>query len=277
VNRHATTLLLGCALAALAARPAFAEPPPSGQPEPKPAEPSGAPALPAAPPPAAPPPGLVTIPPALPEAPPSAEASEPEPEAVPEASPPPEPRFGDAGQVVLDGVLGASFGHLGYSSGGTASTTFSVQPALDYFSSSGVSEGVSAFFRYADSSSAIYTSDRSFSYGVTGAVGSNLWLGKLVSLWPKLSLGVWQTRISLSSVYGGSTTVNGRAVAIGSSTEITENAVFVDLYVPFLFHLAPHFFVGIGPEGYTDILNSANGTSNKREFFGASSTVGGWF
>jgi hypothetical protein len=46
---------------------------------------------------------------------------------------------------------------------------------------------------------------------------------------------------------------------------------------PFLFHLARHFFVGIGPSGYVDLINTTNGASNKRRSLGVSSTVGGWF
>ena len=44
-----------------------------------------------------------------------------------------EPRFGDAGQVTLNGTLDASFGRLGYDSSNSSTTSFAVQPAFDYF------------------------------------------------------------------------------------------------------------------------------------------------
>jgi hypothetical protein len=76
---------------------------------------------------------------------------------------------------------------------------------------------------------------------------------------------------------GGSISVNGTPFPIGPDTEITENAAFVDVYAPFLFHLTRHFFVGFGPEGYADIVHSANSIDNRRRFLGLESTVGGWF
>jgi hypothetical protein len=50
-----------------------------------------------------------------------------------------------------------------------------------------------------------------------------------------------------------------------------------ELQAPFLFHVAPHFFVGIGPDAYVDVLHSVDNAHNLRRFVGVSSTVGGWF
>jgi hypothetical protein len=47
--------------------------------------------------------------------------------------------------------------------------------------------------------------------------------------------------------------------------------------MPFLFHLAQHFFVGIGPNAYVDVLHTVESRSNRRRFVGVLSTVGGWF
>ena len=38
-----------------------------------------------------------------------------------------------------------------------------------------------------------------------------------------------------------------------------------------------HFFVGLGPDAYADVLHSVGSAHNLRRFVGASSTVGGWF
>jgi hypothetical protein len=153
-----------------------------------------------------------------------------------------------------------------------------VEPAFNYFLIPDFSVGASAFFGYSKSTSGIDISDSSVQYGVTGQIGSNVWLGSAVSLWPRFSLGVWQSRSTFSGGTGGYVSVDGSSVAVvPSGTEITENVMFVEFYVPVLIHPAPHFFVGIGPEAYTDLFHSASGLANKRSFFGLSSIVGGWF
>jgi hypothetical protein len=249
-----------------------------------PAEPAGEPAV-------VPSPSLATVPPSpaptpasppLAVTPPSAAASEPTPTAEPSSAPSdplpkPEARFGDEGVMAFTGALSASFGHLGYSSGDSSTTSVSIQPAFDYFSSPNFSEGITALFRYSDSTSGIGITDTIITIGVTADVGGNLWLGDRVSFWPKLSFGVWQSRSTLSARMGGSISVNGTSFPVGPDTQITENVAFVQLYAPFLFHLARHFFVGFGPDGYVDIVHSANSIDNRRAFVGASSTVGGWF
>jgi hypothetical protein len=189
----------------------------------------------------------------------------------------PEPRFGDEGEIVLSGILDASLGHLVYSSGNDSSTSFKVEPAFEYFVFPDFSVGVSAFFGYSNSTSGIDISDRNVQYGVTGKIGSNVWLGNAVSLWPRFSLGAWQSRSTFSGGNGGYISVDGGSVAVGSGTEVTENAMFVEVYAPVLIHPAQHFFVGIGPDGYIDLFHSASGLSNKRSFLGLSTTVGGWF
>jgi len=239
-----------------------------------------------------PPPSLATVPPAaapvpapapLLVEPSSTTVSDPPPSTTEPSSaqadplPTRESRFGDEGTMAFSGALSASFGHLGYSSGGSSTTSVSIQPAFDYFSGPGFSEGITALFRYSDSTSGIDITDKILTFGVTVAAGGNLWLGDRVSFWPKLYLGVWQSRSTLSSPMGGSISVNGTPFPIGPATEITENAAFVEVYAPFLFHLARHFFVGFGPDGYADIVHSANSIDNRRLFVGASSTVGGWF
>ena len=71
--------------------------------------------------------------------------------------------------------------------------------------------------------------------------------------------------------------VDGTSVPIGPSTKFTEDVAFLDIQLPFLFHLAQHFFVGIGPHAFVDVLHTFESSSNRRRFVGVSSTVGGWF
>lgn len=177
---------------------------------------------------------------------------------------------------MIDGALYANFGHIGYSSG-SSNSSLNVQPAFDYFVAPGLSVGVSALFRYADNSptppgSYTVTFDSKYvAYGATGEIGFNLWLGDRLSFWPNLALGVWQSR----TTYTPGNVPPG--VELINMPPVGDNVVFVELFAPFLVHLTRHFFVGFGPESYVDLHNTASSVSNRRLFFGASSTVGGWF
>ena len=188
----------------------------------------------------------------------------------------PDPRFGDAGQVTLNGALSASVGHLGYDSSDVSSTNVSVEPAFDYFASPNFSQGASAFFRYSDGVSSSGVNVDATTIGATGRIGGNVWLGGRVSFWPRLGVGAWRTWLHYAAPREGFTVgIDGMTVAIGPSSRLKEDAVFIELQAPFLFHLAPHFFVGIGPDAYVDVLHSVDSAHNLRRFVGASSTVGG--
>lgn len=189
-----------------------------------------------------------------------------------------DPRFGDGGQVALTGALSASIGHLGYDSSDASSTNVSVEPAFDYFAAQNTSQGATAFFRYTESVSGNGVNVDATTVGVTGRLGQNVWLGGRVSFWPKLAVGVWHSWIHYSAPRDGFTvSIDGKTVPIGPSSRFKEDALFIELQAPFLFHVARHFFVGIGPDAYVDVLHSVDSAQNRRRFVGASSTVGGWF
>jgi hypothetical protein len=191
---------------------------------------------------------------------------------------PRDPRFGDAGQWTLNGALSAGFGHLGYDASSGSSTSIGVEPAFDHFVSSNFSVGTNAFFRYATSVSASGVDGRSTTVGLTGRTGHNFWLADRVSFWPKLAVGVWRNWLNYSAPSPGFTvTIDGVVIPIGQSTDLKEDAVFIEIQAPVLLHVTQHFFVGFGPNVYVDVLHSVESTSNRRRFVGASSTVGGWF
>jgi len=197
---------------------------------------------------------------------------------VPIAHPAADPRFGDAGQVVLNGALSASIGHLGYDSSDASSTNVSVEPAFDYFASPNFSQGASAFFRYGESVATSGASAEISTVGATGRIGPNIWLGERVSFWPKLAVGLWHSWLHYEAPSDGFTvSVDGKTVPIGTSSRFQEDALFIEVQAPFLFHVARHFFVGIGPDAYVDVLHAVDSSHNRRRFVGASSTVGGWF
>ena len=282
------TLLIVVAAGALDPPAALAdEPPPDGtaaEPSVQVQPPSGQPAAPE-PPPA---PTTLTVPAPQPAAPPiapppstapgegTARPAEPSIRTAPNAPKTPrrEARFGEAGGLVLSGALSASFGHYGISSEGLSSNSFGIQPAFDYFVAPDFSVGASAFFRYDNLTSTMLNTfgQKSVTYGLAGQLGLNLWLGERVSLWPKLAFSLSQNRTTFSPP----SYVSPGVELVDHPPEV-DNIVSVELYAPFLFHLAPHFFVGFGPDAYVDLLNSTGGVSNRRLFYGAESTVGGWF
>jgi len=268
VTRTGLQLIVAVAICGGAAAAAADEPPPSDEA----AEPERAP-------------GTTTLgAPAPAEAP--APLLAPPPRAEPAAPPrepdetkvlPADPRFGDPGQIALNGALSASFGHLGYDTTDNSNTSVSVEPAFDYFSTRNFSEGVTAFVRYSSSEFREGSTGSATTVGATARLGQNVWLGDRVSLWPKLSVGVWHVWYSYSSVAGGTVTIDGLTIPISSSTHLSESVLFAELQAPVLFHLASHFYFGFGPDVFVDLVHSVESAKNLRRFVGASSTLGGWF
>jgi hypothetical protein len=233
--------------------------------------------IPAAPvtPPAAPP---LVVAPAAAQLPDPDPATPGTPEPAPSTPPTADPRFGDAGQIALNGTLSASVGYLGYESGSSSNTNVSVEPAFDYFTVANLSQGATAFARYAQSTSPGGVEAKSTLVGVTGRIGNNFWLASAVSFWPKLAVGIWHNWLTYSAPSPGFTvTIDGVVMPIGPSSHFNENALFIEVQAPVLLHLARHFFVGFGPDAYVDVLHSVENSRNRRRFVGASSTIGGWF
>jgi len=189
-----------------------------------------------------------------------------------------EPRFGDTGQVSLNGALSASIGHLGYETGNASSTSVSVEPAFDYFSAPNFSQGVSVFFRYGQSTPGNGVDVDYTSLGVSGRIGKNIWMGGRVSFWPTLALGWWRNWLHYAAPTSGfGVNIDGRSFPIGSSSRFSETALTLQVQAPILFHVVRHFFVGFGPDGYLDVVHTVETSTNRRRFLGASSTIGGWF
>jgi hypothetical protein len=181
---------------------------------------------------------------------------------------------------MFSGQLSASLGHLGYSNSDAATTAFSVAPAADYFLARNLFVGAAAFLSYSDTTSGLPLEVRTLRYGAYGHLGWNAWLSEKLSLLPTLSLGLWHEQSSSSAARSGfATSVGGTPVNVGS--DVTQTVVIVEVFSPLLFHPARHFFIGLGPDVYVDVLhdiaNQAGGiTSNPRTFIGLSSIVGGW-
>ena len=129
--------------------------------------------------------------------------------------------FGVAGAWVISvqsfnaGSATPSFFFAKQASGGS---TLFVQPGLDYFIGNGISVGGHVGLGYASGSPATTT------VNLGARAGFNQGLNGHVSFWPT---------IGVDGSYSHST---------GSSSTVA-----LEVFAPFLFHAAPHFFVGAGP------------------------------
>jgi len=158
----------------------------------------------------------------------------------PFAQPPGPNGFGTPGQLVFDGTAAFS---LVKETGGN--TTFLLRPAVDYFIIPNVTVG--AVIGFSTESGRFATT--TISLGVRAGVNFNL--TDKFSLWPTAGFSFFHTDTS----DGGP-----------SSSHWAFN-----LFAPFLFHVAPHFFLGAGP--FLDV-GLSGGDHN---LFGIQSLIGGWF
>jgi hypothetical protein len=186
------------------------------------------------------------------ERPPGEETTPPAPaQASPIAD---DTRFGSGGQVTISDDLRLSATRL--SGSGTSSTLTQIQltPAFDFFSIPNLSFGGQLVITYVaeDSSSG---SDTEIELGMFARVGYNVPISATASLWPRVALGV-------------------RHVGSGQ----TATTVPLQVFVPFVFQAAAHFFFGVGPILVTDLVSKENGNDAPRmTTIGVQSTLGGYF
>jgi len=141
--------------------------------------------------------------------------------------------FGAPGEVVITGEFEGHL-HNGWQ--------LHLQPSADFFIVPNVSVG--GLIGYTHDSGP--PSSDFFNLGVRA--GYNLAITEAVSFWPKVGITVGHAFGS-----GGNT-----------STQLT-------IFAPFLFHLVPHFFLGVGPD-FELPLNGGGGNG-----YGLQTVVGGWF
>lgn len=151
-------------------------------------------------------------------------------------------RFGDAGTLVPSGSMTMS------RQPEFDLTEIAVQPSLQYFVMRNLALGLGV--SYLRSSTPDVTLN---GYAIIPSVGYNLRLGEHVSVFPQLFFSA-----SHATVSGG----------IG-----LDDVFALGAFAPVLFHAAPHFFVGIGPQW------STGGTSSDLLAFqrlGLQTVIGGW-
>jgi opacity protein-like surface antigen len=185
-------------------------------------------------------------------------------------------RFGGAAEVVITGAASLE------ASGSTSvvpQTRFLFAPSADVFVVRNFSVGGSLELGYLKQRVAtVISSDlggqqafveehqRTTDWSVGPRVGVNLALGSFVSLYIRAGVSFGMAKTSVDPLFG-------------PSAHFATHFVRAETSVPLLFHVAPHFFLGFGPELDLDLARSAPSTSlesGKGVSLGAFLTVGGW-
>jgi hypothetical protein len=182
----------------------------------------------------------------------AADTLRPQSGATPAAATPP-PTFGDRGEVVIGSDAFAGGFSQFYQ--GNQNDAVEIEPSIDYFVTRHLSLGGALTFAYSSFSGA-GSSAHLFTYGLAPRIGYDIALSNYFSLWPKASIFLTEQN-DTSQNYGA------------AATTTRQSDVAVELFVPVLFHPAPHVFFGFGP--YAE-LGSPSGA-----IFGGKLTLGGWF
>jgi hypothetical protein len=167
-------------------------------------------------------------------------------------------QFGGKGQLAISSDAALSISNTSLSGGKGSTTTLQVAPAVDYFVIRSLSVGGSVLLNYSSAGSG-----HSTSFGIGPRVGYNFPLSDLVSVWPKAGMSISSTSQSIDVVNAVTNTT--------SSTSTSNTAIALNLFVPLMFHPAPHFFAGFGPFLDTDLSGDSKATT-----FGGKLTIGGW-
>jgi hypothetical protein len=156
--------------------------------------------------------------------------------------------FGSPGRLVISSDASASLGYATY--GNSDVGFFVLEPGADYFIKQNLSVGSALRIR------ALFGDGDATAIGLNVRGGINVPLGDRVTVWPKLGL-------TLQLGDEGILPIGGILA--------TDATLVFDAYAPFLFHLAPNFFVGGGPRLELGIGDDVG------VVFGLFTTVGGHF
>jgi hypothetical protein len=158
--------------------------------------------------------------------------------------------FGAQRQIAISSDAGLSISHTTLSGVDGSTTTITLLPAIDYFVIDNLSVGGSLGLDYAHNPD----DSHSTTFKIGPRVGYNVPLSRLVSIWPKVGFSFTSTSTS-----------------VGGGDSESNNALALNLFVPFMIHPAEHFFLGFGPALDTDLSGD-----NKATTIAGRLTIGGW-
>jgi len=150
--------------------------------------------------------------------------------------------FAAMGQWVLTLRTTNDGGYLFFHKDSPGDWQISIHPAIDYFITNSVSLGALVGYRHSPADTGTTALD------LGARAGFNLNINDHVGFWPMASL----------------------AANINSTNHNTTTTTTFGIFAPFLYHLVPHLFVGIGPS-FSVLLSGADGKS-----YGLDFVLGGW-
>jgi hypothetical protein len=172
------------------------------------------------------------------------------------AAPAPPPAFGARGGIVIRASAGAAITSTGYASSEASALRAVLAPGVDYFLLRNFSVGLTtniSYYRsrgYVADRSLVTTTSTTFAGGPR--LGFNVPLGRLVSFYPTLALGIeWFRR----SERGAASTASN---ALGVPTT-TRAGPWLELSTPMLLHPSEHVFFGIGPYVFREFGRAGGG------------------
>lgn len=154
--------------------------------------------------------------------------------------------FGAQGQIALS-LGGTADQYLFFHKDGGA-WQLQLAPAADYFLAPRLSVGGVVAYSHASGGGA--TNDNgTTTFRIAPRVGYAVDFTDKIGVWP----------------------LGGVAFDVRWANHDTATNTFVVLYAPFIYHLAPHFFVGLGPSANVRL------TGNDDTSWGLDTLLGGWF
>jgi hypothetical protein len=171
------------------------------------------------------------------------------------------------GASLLTPATMLDIGGASVSNNGGSQFGFSLAPAADYFVIDNLSVGLEILFGYDSFSPPNPTgggtspqSTNLTAYGFSPRVGYNVPIGSNLSIWPKVFF-------------------EHAGYSLGGGGAGYGNVQLLGAYVPLLFHPAPHFYLGFGPNILTELgaSSNGNGATSKITSYGAFASIGGWF
>jgi hypothetical protein len=172
------------------------------------------------------------------------------------------PLFGAPGQFMISGSSSAGVSYDTFSGSQAQFFNVSFSPGLDYFFARNLAAGVDLAAAYGDNQgygsdgSLVETKATSFSAGAR--LGLNVPLARMVSVFPRVTLGFESVHTEESLVSGQSLSIAGNPVGYPTTTR---TGPYLVLFVPVLLHPKPHFFIGAGPSFFRD-FGSVQGGPN---------------
>jgi len=151
--------------------------------------------------------------------------------------------FGAIGQWVVSlRTTGDGGGYAFFHKPSGGDWELTIHPSIDYFITNSVSLGATFGYHYSPAATGTTVVD------VGARAGFNLTINDNIGFWP--SAGV--------------------SASIDSRNHNTNTSASFGIFAPFLYHLVPHLFVGVGPS-FSVQLNDGNGKQYGLDFI-----LGGW-